>query len=95
MNEEQKQQAASAALPQEALREAVLRLENTGADDEADQLRALLSQYRLCEREPVAWRRVENYVDENNLWEEKVTISQSGSIGQPLYAEAQEPPHDQ
>ena len=35
--------AANAALPQEAIREAILRLENTGAHEEADQLRALLT----------------------------------------------------
>jgi hypothetical protein len=36
-------EAANASLPQEAIREAILRLENTGAHEEADQLRALLT----------------------------------------------------
>jgi hypothetical protein len=36
--------AANNALPQEAIREAILRLENTGAYEEAGQLRALLTE---------------------------------------------------
>jgi hypothetical protein len=36
--------AANNALPLEALKEAILRLENTGADEEAEQLRAMMQE---------------------------------------------------
>ena len=36
------------------------------------------------EQEPVAWMEIENFVDDNNLWDSRTTFNQQGK-GDPLY----------
>lgn len=38
----------------------------------------------LSDREPVAWMKVEYYIDSENLWSEHVTFNQNED-GKPLY----------
>ena len=76
-------------MSREVMQQALKALEKCrdwpGAYDECSlalhELRAALAE---PEQEPVAWMKVENFIDAEGLWDERVTLNHDGD-GKPLY----------
>lgn len=79
-------------MSREAMRQALDALEKGETKLRWAAISALKQALAEPEQEPVAWMKVENFIDAEGLWDERVSFNHDGD-GKPLYT-APTPQHD-